>query len=341
MIRAAIVGMGWWGRTLVEAVQRDSEQIRFVAGATRTVSPEVQAFADTQQLRLVDRYEALLADPGIDAVVLATPHSLHAAQTVAAARVGKHVFCEKPFALHKADAEAAVAATEQAGVTLGLGYNRRFHPEMTTLRQRIRSGELGTILHFEATMTFPNALFLTPDAWRADREETPCGGLTPMGVHAIDGMIDLGGAIEQVYCQSFHRVVPVESDDTTSMLFRMKTGASGYLGTITATGPGFSFQVFGSKGSVRLEGMTHVAGASSEERRTRLFSTCKFQPIKGPAEVWEAARLDVTRACLDAFATAASGGTPYLIPTSEMIHGAAVTEAVVRSAASGQVEKVA
>jgi predicted dehydrogenase len=135
-------------------------------------------------------------------------------------------------------------------------------------------------------------------------------------------------------------VVPVESDDTTSMLFRMKNGASGYLGTITATGPGFSFQVFGSQGSVRLEGMTHVAGASSEERRTRLFSTGKFQPIKGPAEVWEAARLDVTRACLEAFATAASGGPPYLIPTREMIHGAAVTEAVVKSAASGQVEKV-
>jgi len=341
MIKAAIVGMGWWGRTLVEAVA-DSEQIRIVAGATRTVSPEVKAFSEAQTLRLVDSYDALLADKSIDAVVLATPHSLHSAQTVAAATVGKHVFCEKPFALHKADAEAAVAATQKAGVTLGLGYNRRFHPEMTKLRQQIHSGELGTLLHFEATMTFPNALFLKPEAWRADKEETPCGGLTPMGVHAIDGMIDLGGPIEQVYCQSFHRVVPVDSDDTTSMLFRMKNGASGYLGTITATGPGFSFQVFGSKGSVRLEGMTHVAGASSEERRTRLFSTGKFQPIKGPAEVWDAARLDVTRACLEAFATAAaSGGTPYLIPTSEMIHGAAVTEAVVKSAASGQVEKVA
>jgi predicted dehydrogenase len=124
------------------------------------------------------------------------------------------------------------------------------------------------------------------------------------------------------------------------MLFRMKNGSSGYLGTITATGPGFSFQVFGSKGSVRLEGMTHVAGASSEERRTRLFGTCKFQPIKGPAETWEAARLDVTRACLEAFATAAGGGTPYLIPTREMVHGAAATEAVVKSAASGEVEKI-
>jgi predicted dehydrogenase len=333
--------MGWWGRTIVESVQSDSDVIRFVAGATRTASPEVKAFAEAQQLKLVESYEALLTDKTIDAVVLATPHSMHSTQTIAAAKAGKHVFCEKPFALTKADADAAVAATKQAGVTLGLGYNRRFHPEMTALREKIRSGELGTVLHFEATMTFPNALFLKAEAWRADREETPCGGLTPMGVHAIDGMIDLGGEIEQVFCQSFRRVVQVDSDDTTSMLFRMKNGASGYLGTITATGPGFSFQVFGSKGSLRLEGMTHVAGASSEERRTRLFSTAKWQPIKGPAETWEAARLDVTRACLDAFATAASGGTPFLIPTSEMVHGASVTEAVVRSAASGRSERVA
>jgi predicted dehydrogenase len=141
---------------------------------------------------------------------------------------------------------------------------------------------------------------LKPDAWRADKHETPCGALTPMGVHAIDGMIDLCGPIAQVYCQSFRRVVAVDSDDTTSMLFRMTDGMSGYLGTMTATGPGFSFQVFGSKGSVRLEGMTHVTGASSEERRTRLFGTCKFQPI----------------------------------------HGAAVTEAVVNSAATGKILQI-
>jgi predicted dehydrogenase len=120
----------------------------------------------------------------------------------------------------------------------------------------------------------------------------------------------------------------------------MKDGMSGYLGTMTATGPGFSFQVFGSKGWVRLEGMTHVAGASSEERRTRLFGTCKFQPAKGAAQVWEAERLDVTRASLDAFARAAAGGAPYPISTDDMIHGVAVTEAIVRSAASGKVETV-
>jgi predicted dehydrogenase len=339
MTRAAIVGLGWWGKTLVESAA-GSEAIRFVAGTSRTLSPETQSFADKHDLRLAESYEVLLADPEVDAVVLATPHSMHTRQVVAAAVAGKHVFCEKPFALTKTDAETAVEATRKAGVALGLGYNRRFHPEMTKLRERIRSGELGTILHVEATMTFPNALFLQPDAWRANPEETPAGGLTPMGVHAVDGMIDICGPIDHVYCQSFRRVVEIDCDDTTSMLFRMKDGMSGYLGTITATGPGFSFQVFGSTGSVRLEGMTHVGGASSEERRTRLFGTCRFQPTKGEAEVWEAERYDVTRASLEAFAAAAGGGPEYPIPVEEMIHGAAVTEAIVNSAGSGAVERV-
>src|SRR5689334_19752428 len=335
MLRAAQIGLGWWGKTLVESVQGTSDAIQFVAAASRTQSEDHRQFAQAQGLQLHRTYEDVLADPQVDAVVLATPHSLHSEQVIAAAQAQKHVFCEKPFALTKADAEAAVSATRHAQVTLGLGYNRRFHPEMTRLRDQIRSGALGTILHVEATMTFPNGLFLTPDAWRADTHETPCGALTPMGVHAIDGMIDLCGPISQVYCQSFRRVVAVDADDTTSMLFRMAEGMSGYLGTMTATGPGFSFQVFGSKGSVRLEGMTHVAGASSEERRTKLFGRCVFQPIKG-----EATRLDVTRACLEAFATAAQGGPPFPIPLEEMVHGAAVTEAVVRSAATGQIQQI-
>jgi predicted dehydrogenase len=340
VIRTAIVGLGWWGKTLVESVQGTSDLIQFNRAATRTVSDDAQAFAAEHSLELAASYEALLADPEVDAVVLATPHSTHTAQVVAAAEAGKHVFCEKPFALTRADAQASVDAVRRAGVTLGLGYNRRFHPEMTKLREQIHTGELGTIMHVEATMTFPNALMLTPAQWRAHREETPAGGLTPMGVHAVDGMIDLCGPIEQVYCQSFRRAVEIDADDTTSMLFRMRDGMSGYLGTITATGPGFSFQVFGSKGWVRLEGMTHVAGASSEERRTRLFATCKFQPLKGPAETWEAERLDVTRAALEAFADAASGGPPFLIPLDQMVHGAAVTEAIVRSAETGSVVHV-
>ena len=155
-------------------------------------------------------------------------------------------------------------------------------------------------------MTYPNALSLPPTAWRSQKSEAPLGGLAPMGVHAIDGMIDLAGEIDQVYCQSFARFVENGTDDTTSMLFRMKAGMSGYLGTMTTTGAGFSFQVFGTKGWQRLEGVTHVAGAPSEERRTRQFGVCKFQPVKGPLETWDAEKLDIVRATFESFARAAA-----------------------------------
>ena len=339
MIKAAVVGLGWWGRTLVESTEQ-SDLIRFVAGATRTISPEIKTFADLHKLRLAESFEALLKDSTIQAVVICTPHSMHTQQVIAAAQAGKHAFCEKPFALSRHDAEKAVDAVRKAGVALALGYNRRFHPEMTKLRESIRAGRLGKLMHIEATMTFANALMLKPSQWRASRNETPCGGLTPMGVHAIDGMIDLCGPIDKVFCQSFKRAVEIDSDDTTSILFRMEEGMSGYLGTLTATGPGFSFQVFGSEGWVRLEGMTHVVGASSEERRTRLFGTCKFQPVKGEVRVWQAETTDVGRVALEAFAQAASGGPAFPIPLDQMIHGAAVTEAVIRSSNSGQFEKV-
>lgn len=340
MINAAVIGLGWWGKTLVEAVSGVSDDIRFVAATTRSLSDDAREFAKQHGLALRASYDEILADSSIDAVVLVTPNSLHSAQTIAAAKHGKHVFCEKPFALTEADAAAAVAATEAAGVTVAVDYNRRFHPEMHRLREMITSGELGTILHIEATMTFPNGLFLEAGAWRADEKETPCGGLTPMGVHAIDGMIDLCGEIDQVFTQSFRRVIPVDADDTTSILLRMKEGMSGYLATMTATGGGFNFQVYGSKGFVKLEGMTHVAGASSEERRLRLFGNCTFKPIKGPAKIWEAAQYDVSRAALDLFARAAAGGKPFPISPAEIVHGAAVTEAIVRSAASGVPEKI-
>lgn len=339
MINAAIVGLGWWGKTLVEAAA-ESDKINFVAGTTRTLSDDAVAFAKEYGFELKDSYEDLLQEDAIDAVVLVTPHSMHVPQTIAAAQAEKHVFCEKPFALEGGLAADAVAAAEAAGITLGLGYNRRFHPEIISLKEKIKNGDLGTILHMEATMTFPNALFLKPGAWRADASETPCGGLTPMGVHAIDGFIDLCGEVDEVYCQSFRRAVEVEADDTTSILFRMKEGMSAYLATMTATGGGFNFQVYGSKGFIKLEGMTHVAGAPSEERRMKLFSNCTFKPIKGPAETWKAAEFDVTKAALEDFATAVEGGKPYSITPAEMIHSSAVTEAIVKSSQSHQVEKI-
>jgi len=340
MINAAMVGLGWWGKTLVEAVQHVSDDIRFVAATTATLSAESQEFSQQQGITLQENYEALLNNPDVDAVVLATPNAMHVSQILKAAEAGKHVFCEKPLSLDKAGAQKAVAAMQKAGVTLAVGYNRRLHPAMIDLKQRIETGALGTILHFEGSMCFPNALYLKPDAWRANSAETPCGGLAPMGVHVVDAAIDLFGDVEEVFCLSKRRAVEVDVDDTTSIIFNMKNGVTGYLSTLTATAGNFQLQVFGSKGWIRLEGMTHIAGAPSEDRRTRLFGKCTFQPVKGEVETWEAEPKDLSRAALDAFAIAAAGGPPYPVSDDEMVHCVAVTETIIKSSETGLMEKI-
>src|SRR6478752_3906783 len=169
MINAAVVGLGTWGKTMVESLAGGSDLMRFTTLQTRTVTPDVEAFAKQHSLRVADSYEAVLADPNIQAVALATPASGHLKQIEAAAAAGKHVYCEKPFTFSKKEAEAALESVRKAGRVVGVGYNRRFHPEMVKLHDRIKAGELGTIQHIEASMTYPNALFLPPTAWRSNK----------------------------------------------------------------------------------------------------------------------------------------------------------------------------
>jgi predicted dehydrogenase len=129
MIRAAIVGIGRWGRTLVSAVQGKSDAFRFTAGHNRTRA-NAEAFCAEHGIRLADTLDQLLADPAIDAVVFATPHSEHGPQVERAAAAGKHVFMEKPFTLDRRSAARALDAVARAGVVLGVAYPRRFHPNM-------------------------------------------------------------------------------------------------------------------------------------------------------------------------------------------------------------------
>src|SRR5581483_1031478 len=114
MIDAAIVGLGRWGRNLVNAVNGKSERFRFVSAVVRR--PETaRELAQEARLEVARDLGHVLRDPAIRAVVLATPHSLHVDQIVAAAAAGKAVFCEKPLALTRAEAERAVDACKRAG----------------------------------------------------------------------------------------------------------------------------------------------------------------------------------------------------------------------------------
>jgi len=162
MIRAAIVGLGRWGRSLVTSVQGKSDDIRFVAAHTRTRAT-AEDFCRDQTMPLADSYEQILADPDVDAVVLATPHTLHEQQVLAAAAAGKHIHVEKPITLDRGSAGAAVEAARKAGVVLAVGYCRRFHPSVVELRRRLRDGRLGTVVSMVAQHTTSTGQFIQPD----------------------------------------------------------------------------------------------------------------------------------------------------------------------------------
>src|SRR5262249_3666444 len=135
MIRAAIVGLGRWGRSLVASVQGKSAELSFVRGHPRTRA-SAEAFCRAQGVPLVDSYEELLADPDVDALVLATPHSQHEAQIIAAAAAGKHIHVEKPITLDRAGAGRAVDAARKAGVVLAGGHCPRLSPSVGEPRPR-------------------------------------------------------------------------------------------------------------------------------------------------------------------------------------------------------------
>src|SRR5262249_7483850 len=129
MIDAAIVGLGRWGKAIVEAGQGKSKRLRFTHGVRQ--EPEgISGFSAIHGPEASTEFDEVVAHPSIQAVVLATPHLLHVDQVVAVARAGKPVWCEKPLALARCEAERAVAACHDAGVILALGNSKRCFPSM-------------------------------------------------------------------------------------------------------------------------------------------------------------------------------------------------------------------
>jgi predicted dehydrogenase len=335
MIRAAILGIGHWGRTLVGAVQGKSDAIRFTAGATRTRA-KAEAFCAEHGIALYDDLDAILAEPAIDAVVCATPHSEHGGQVERIAAAGKAVFMEKPFTLDRRSAARALDAVARADVVLGVAYPRRFHPNMKELKARIDAGRLGTIAHCYAEQNTPAGLFMAPESWRATAAEAPAGGMTALGVHNVDALIHLFGTIDEVYAKSLRRVVSYAADDTTSVMFGLASGMSATLVCSLVTAVSYRLAAFGDKGSGELLTPNldfHFTSVPAERPTGRHAAPTP--------EIIEHRGFNALLAELEAFAGAIEGGTPYPIPADQILHAVAVFEAIVQSAAAGRPVRVA
>jgi predicted dehydrogenase len=317
MINAAIIGLGWWGKNIVGAVQGKSEKLRFVHGVSKEIDAALP-IAEANGFTLSDDLEKALADPKVQAVVLATPHSLHADQIIRVAGAGKPVFCEKPLTLKRTDAERAIAACRKASVPIGVGQNKRFWPSMVELRRVAKSGELGTIMHIEGHYSNENS-GLHFSAWRELPTESPGGGMTGTGIHLLDAFTSVAGPTAEVTARVATFRKGLDPRDTVSVLFRFASNLSGFLGAVRASPYYWRVQVFGDEGSVEALGET--------ETIVRLKG--------GKIERREFEKIDSLRAEFDAFADAIEGRAPYPITPDEMVNTVAAFEGVIASMESG------
>ncbi|MBX9847328.1 MAG: Gfo/Idh/MocA family oxidoreductase [Xanthobacteraceae bacterium] len=334
-VRAAIIGLGRWGRSLVNAVHGKTDAIRFVAAHTRTRA-SAEDFCRERNIPLRDRFEDVLSDPSIDAVVLATPHSLHAEQVMAATAAGKHIHCEKPLTLDRPSAEQAVAAAKKAGIVLAVGFNRRFHPSVVEIRKRLAAGQLGEVMSMVASHTTSTGQFIAADNWRAQPDEAPGGAITAVGVHSIDHMIEFGGPVKDVLVTTGRYIPGSPSDDTTNIMLRFKSGATGLLFCSVATATTLCFTLFGTKGLAEFS-KPNLA----RFRFVPVSTVAPTGPVTAPPdETIDSESFDMLNAELVAFGRCIAERRPYPVDIDQVLHGMSVFDAVVRSAKSGKIEAV-
>lgn len=329
MIRAAIVGLGWWGQTIARQLA-DSQIIRPVLGIDPLAPARDTAAA--LGLQTATEFEAALARPDIEAVILCTPQTHHARQIEAAARAGRHVFCEKPLCTTGADAERALAAVTAAGVEIGIGHERRFEPAVIEMRQRLADGEFGQPLVVEGNFSQDKFLSLPRTNWRLSKADNPTGPLSATGIHMVDLSIALLGQPTTVWARLATLGSDFANGDTLTITLGFASGATALLTAVLVTPFMGRLALVGSKGWMEICDLTHP------EKPTGW--TVKRVVRDAPPAISHVAPHQAVRDNLEAFGRAAMGRAPYPVTHAEMLANVKTFEAIQRSVANGRIETI-
>lgn len=221
-----VVGLGWWGKKLAETIAATG--IAEVSSCYARREEGRQAFAAQHGCTPAPSYQAMLEDPAVEGVLIATSHQSHRSLIEQAASAGKPVFVEKPLATTVEDATAAVEAAERAGIALQVGHQRRRTAANRRIRRLIEEGALGELEVAEGRQSIPNGFTMAAEAWRWNADESPLGSMTSLGIHKIDTMHYLVGPIRSVFC--FTRPGRAHSiDEATSLALEFECGVVGTL----------------------------------------------------------------------------------------------------------------
>jgi predicted dehydrogenase len=328
----ALIGMGWWGKKMLAVLQAAPEDIRVV----RAVEPNHETVAELcaeRGVKLSASYVDALNDPEVEAVVLATPHKLHAEQIEAAVAAGKHIFCEKPLAMTKEGAVKAVELCREAGLVLGMGHERRWDPPIAEMLAKADRGELGRIQQIEANFSHDKFLSLDRSNWRLQSENAPAGGMTATGIHLLDLSVRLLGPAESVLCICEQLSSDLPQGDTVAAFVKFKGGGTSYVSASLANPFISRFTVFGSKGWIDIRDKAHVEAPDGWVVTSAMAG--------GPITTHEVPPAEPVRDNLVAFARAVRGRETYPITGDHLVDNIALLEAVFTSALSGKQEKVA
>ena len=329
MLNVAVIGLGWWGRTILPQL-RVNATLRAVMAVD--VNPASAEFAREHGARFAASYAQALADPAVQGVILCTPHTQHTEQVIAAARARKHVFCEKPLALNRADALRSIAAVEAAGVALAVGHERRFEPPILEAMRLVRAGAIGKPLQIEANFSQDKFLNMPADNWRLTSKEAPAGPMTATGIHLLDLSVGVFGQAASAYASVKQLGSHLTNGDTLAVLVSFKNGGHALISAILATPFDGRFAIYGNEGWIDVRDNAHP-----ESPAGWVLTHCK----RGGEKIVRAfAPASSVLANLEAFADAATGGAPYPVPRSEMIANISALEAIFKSAVSGRVEVV-
>jgi predicted dehydrogenase len=265
-------------------------------------------------------YEALLADPQVDAIYIPLPNHLHAEWSIAAARAGKHVLCEKPLALSVADGERMVAAAEDAGVVLMEAFMYRHHPSWVAARQLVADGRIGTLVSVQTWFSYYND---DPANIRNILEDGG-GALFDIGCYAVN-LSRMLFAAEPMRVHAAIRRDPANGTDVlTSAILEFSDGIADFTCSTRAEDDQ-RVHIYGTTGRISIEIPFNIP----PDRPTRIFVTSGGDPPVAPnTEVLAFDAADAYAAEAERFADAVLDGASIPVPPSDAIANLRVIEAI-------------
>ena len=229
-----------------------------------------------------DDLQSFLADPELDAVIIATPDRLHAEQAIAAARAGKHVLVEKPMATSVDEADAMVAACRAAGVQLGVAYHMRWHLGHRALARQIHEGVFGDIWHANARWT---SKALDTTNWRASDEVGRWWSLAGVGTHSLDWLrwmlVPVCGEVTEVNSTITRDKLGSAHDELAAVSLTFESGASAqFVSSVLFAAPNRG-EILGSNGYAYCEATIGRGGDGRIDTNTRTLEFEVVNPYAG------------------------------------------------------------